>query len=187
MTDDTPTDRRDAPNRPDDRAGDSPAGWPDDWPDEPPRRADGGSEAASADILLAEDNPNDAEMTRRAFEKGKFLNELYVVGDGVEALAFLRQEGEYADAPRPNIILLDLEMPRLDGLEVLEELDADEDLSKIPVVVLTSSEAERDVVESYRHNANAYLTKPVGYREFQEIVRQIEEFWFDVVKLPSEE
>jgi len=191
MTDDTHN-RSDGPRIDTDRADcdrtvtGGPAGWPDDWPDERPL-PDGGSEAASADILLAEDNPNDAEMTRRAFEKGKFLNELHVVGDGVEALAFLRQEGEYADAPRPNIVLLDLEMPRMDGMEVLEELDADDDLAQIPVVVLTSSEAERDVVESYKHNANAYLTKPVGYREFQEIVRQIEEFWFDVVKLPSEE
>lgn len=153
-------------------------------------RTDGGriedDKADSVDILLAEDNPNDAEMTRRAFEKGKFLNELHVVGDGVEALAFLRQEDEYADAPRPDIVLLDLEMPRMDGMEVLEVLDGDDDLSQIPVVVLTSSEAERDVVESYKHNANAYLTKPVGYKEFQEIVRQIEAFWFDVVKLPRE-
>jgi len=139
------------------------------------------------DILLAEDNPNDIEMTRRAFEKGKFLNDLHVVTDGVEALAFLRQEGEYAGESRPDIVLLDLEMPRMDGVEVLEELEADEHLSTIPVVVLTSSEAERDVVESYKHNANAYLTKPVGYQEFQEIVRQIESFWFDVVKLPTEE
>ena len=144
-------------------------------------------EGEHADILLVEDNPNDVEMTRRAFEKGKFLNELHVVNDGVEALRFLRQEDEYADVPRPNIVLLDLEMPRKDGLEVLEEIEDDEDLSQIPVVVLTSSEAERDIVESYKHSANAYLTKPVGYKEFQEIVRQIESFWFEVVKLPAEE
>jgi len=150
----------------------------DSRPDEQPNRVD---------ILLAEDNPNDVEMTKRAFEKGKFLNDIHVVNDGVEAIAHLRQEGEYEDAPRPDIILLDLEMPRKDGLEVLEDLEVDADLSKIPVVVLTSSEAERDVVESYRHNANAYLTKPVGYQEFQDIVRQIESFWFDVVKLPTEE
>ena len=145
------------------------------------------TEANRVDILLAEDNPNDVEMTKRAFEKGKFLNDVHVVNDGVEALAYLRQEGEYDGVPRPDIILLDLEMPRKDGLEVLEELEADEELSKIPVVVLTSSEAERDVVDSYKHNANAYLTKPVGYKEFQDIVRQIESFWFDVVKLPPEE
>jgi len=195
MTDETPTDRHDATDRP--TGGAAPAsreGVPHHG-GEGPLRTDGGRDyddvsteaAASVDILLAEDNPNDAEMTRRAFDKGKFLNELHVVGDGVEALEFLRQEGEYADAPRPNIVLLDLEMPRMDGLEVLAELDDDPDLSKIPVVVLTSSEAERDVVESYKQNANAYLTKPVGYREFQDIVRQIEAFWFDVVKLPPEE
>jgi CheY-like chemotaxis protein len=126
-------------------------------------------------------------MTRRAFEKGKFLNNLHVVTDGREALAYLRRDGEYGDAPRPDIVLLDLEMPRMDGLEVLEELEADDDLAQIPVVVLTSSEAERDVVESYKHNANAYLTKPVGYKAFQDIVRQIEAFWFEVVKLPTEE
>jgi CheY-like chemotaxis protein len=125
-------------------------------------------------------------MTRRAFEKGKFLNNLHVVNDGREAMAFLRQEEEYADAPRPDIILLDIEMPRMDGLEVLEALEADDDLSTIPVVVLTSSEAERDIVESYKHNANAYLTKPVGYKAFQDTVRQIESFWFEVVKLPTE-
>ena len=148
-------------------------------------RTDGG-EANPVEILLAEDNPNDVEMTRRAFKKGKFLNNLHVVNDGVEALQYLRQDGEYEDVPRPDIILLDLEMPRKDGKEVLEELEVDPDLSRIPVVVLTSSEAERDIVESYEHNANAYLTKPVGYKAFQDIVRQIESFWFEVVKLPEE-
>jgi CheY-like chemotaxis protein len=144
-------------------------------------------EGDPAEILLAEDNPNDVQMTRRAFEKGRFLNNLHVVTDGVEAMAFLRQEGDYADAPRPDIVLLDLEMPRMDGKEVLAELEDDPDLAQIPVVVLTSSEAERDIVESYKHNANAYLTKPVGYKDFQEIVRQIEAFWFEVVKLPTKE
>ena len=149
--------------------------------------SDRASSADPVEILLAEDNPNDVEMTRRAFEKGKFLNNLHVVNDGVDALAFLRQEGEYADAVRPDIILLDLEMPQMDGLEVLEALEDDDNLARIPVVVLTSSEAERDIVESYKHNANAYLTKPVGYKEFQDIVRQIESFWFEVVKLPTKE
>jgi CheY-like chemotaxis protein len=148
-------------------------------------RTDGG-EGSPVEILLAEDNPNDVEMTRRAFEKGKFLNNLHVVTDGVEAMAYLRQEGEYEDAPRPDIVLLDLEMPRKDGKEVLEDIETDSELATIPVVVLTSSEAERDIVESYKHNANAYLTKPVGYKEFQDIVRQIESFWFEVVKLPTE-
>ncbi len=145
-----------------------------------------GDEANRVDILLAEDNPNDVEMTRRAFEKGEFANELHVARDGVEALAYLRREGEYADEPRPNIVLLDLEMPRKDGFDVLAELEDDEDLSRIPVVVLTSSEAERDVVESYEHNANAYMTKPVGYREFQDTVRRIESFRFEGVELPEE-
>ena len=145
-----------------------------------------GVEADPVEILLAEDNPNDVEMTRRAFEKGKFLNNLHVVNDGVEAMAYLRQEGEYEDVPRPDIVLLDLEMPRKDGKEVLEDIETDPELATIPVVVLTSSEAERDIVESYEHNANAYLTKPVGYTDFQDIVRQIESFWFEVVKLPTE-
>jgi len=140
----------------------------------------------TVEILLAEDNPNDVELIKRAFKKEKILNNISVVNDGVEALAFLRREGEYEDAPRPDIILLDLEMPRKDGLEVLEALEADSELSPIPVVVLTSSKAERDVVESYKHNANAFLTKPAGYQEFQKIVRQIERFWFEVVKLPTE-
>lgn len=144
-------------------------------------RCDGGE---PVEILLAEDNPNDVEMTERAFDKGKFINNLHVVNDGIEAMQFLRNEDEYADAPRPDIILLDLEMPRMDGKEVLAELEDDSDLSQIPVIVLTTSEAEQDVVESYQHNANAYMTKPVGYKEFQGIVREIESFWFEVVKLP---
>ncbi|MFC7074071.1 response regulator [Halovenus rubra] len=139
------------------------------------------------EILLAEDNPNDVEMTRRAFDKGKFVNHLHVVNNGIEAMEFLRQEGEYADKPRPDIILLDLEMPQKDGKEVLEDLEDDPELSPIPVIVLTSSEAERDIIESYRHNANAYMTKPVGYKDFQETVREVESFWFRVVKLPNEE
>jgi CheY-like chemotaxis protein len=139
------------------------------------------------EILLAEDNPNDVEMTRRAFDKGKFLNHLHVVKNGIEAMRFLRQEGEYTEKPRPDIILLDLEMPQKDGKEVLEELEDDPELSPIPVIVLTSSEAERDVVESYKHNANAYMTKPVGYQNFQETVREVASFWFKLVKLPTEE
>lgn len=142
-------------------------------------------EGEPVEILLAEDNPNDVEMTERAFDKGKFLNNLHVVTDGLEAMQFLRTEGEYADAPRPDIILLDLEMPRMDGKEVLAELKDEPNLSQIPVIVLTTSEAEQDIVESYQHNANAYMTKPVGYKAFQDIVREIESFWFEVVKLPT--
>jgi CheY-like chemotaxis protein len=139
------------------------------------------------EILLAEDNPNDIQLTRRAFEKGKIINNLHVVKNGEQAMAYLRNEGEYEESERPDIVLLDLEMPRKGGLEVLEDMEDDPELRKIPVVVLTSSEAEQDIVESYKHNANAYLTKPVGYQEFKDIVRQIETFWFDIVKLPPEE
>lgn len=141
----------------------------------------------TVEILLAEDNPNDVELTRRAFDKGKILNNITVVTDGVEALRYLRKEGEYEDATRPDIILLDLEMPRKDGIEVLQELDGNDDLAAIPVIVLTSSEAEQDVVTSYRHNANAFMTKPVGYQDFKETIRQIEQFWFEVVKLPIDD
>jgi CheY-like chemotaxis protein len=144
----------------------------------------GDADREPIELLLAEDNPNDIELTRRAFEDGKILNNLHVVTDGVEAMQFLRQRGEHADAPRPDIVLLDLEMPRKGGKEVLEDIDQDPELSKIPIVVLTSSDAERDIVESYEYSANAYLTKPVGYQEFQETVRQIQSFWFDIVKLP---
>ena len=141
----------------------------------------------AVDILLAEDNPNDVEMTRRAFEDVDLAVALHVVNDGVEALAYLRGEGEYADTPRPDIVLLDLEMPRMDGKEVLAELESEEELSRIPVVVLTSSEAEQDIVDSYSHSANAYMTKPVGYRAFKQTVREIESFWFGSAKLPGEE
>lgn len=147
----------------------------------------GDSSAEPVEILLAEDNPNDITLTRKAFEEGKILNNLHVVTDGVEAMQYLRQEGEYADALRPDIVLLDLEMPRKGGKEVLAEIRDDEDLRTVPVVVLTSSDAERDVVESYRLDANAYLTKPVGYQGFKEIIRELESFWFEVVKLPAEE
>lgn len=139
------------------------------------------------EILLAEDNPNDVEMTRRAFDKGKFLNNLNVVNDGIEAMKYLRQQGEYDTSPRPDIMLLDLEMPRKDGKEVLADMEKDPELSMIPVIILTSSEAEQDIVESYQHHANAYMTKPVGYQDFQETVRDVESFWFKLVKLPTEE
>lgn len=137
------------------------------------------------EILLAEDNPNDVEMTERAFEKGRIANNIAVVSDGVDALRYLRQQDEYADVTRPDIVLLDLEMPRKDGKEVLEELSEDEDLQSIPVIVLTSSEAEQDIIDSYEKNANAFMTKPVGYKDFQDTIRQIEQFWFQVVKLPD--
>ncbi|WP_262177572.1 response regulator [Haloarcula laminariae] len=138
----------------------------------------------AVEILLAEDNPGDVKLTEKALEKGNVLNNLHVVNDGVEAMAFLRQEGEYDSAPRPDLLLLDLNMPRMDGQEVLAEMKSDEDLRRIPVVVLTSSAAEEDIVESYDHHANAYLTKPVDFDGFVDIVGSIEEFWLSVVKRP---
>jgi CheY-like chemotaxis protein len=124
-------------------------------------------------------------LTRKALEQGKLANNLHVTTDGVDALEFLRQDGEYEDAPRPDLILLDLNMPRKDGQEVLEELRADDELRRIPVVVLTSSESEEDIVRSYELNANAYLTKPVDFDGFVEIVNRLENFWFQVVKFPE--
>ena len=138
------------------------------------------------EILLAEDNPGDVMLTKKALEEGKLANNLHVATDGVDALQFLRQEGEYDDTPRPDLILLDLNMPRKGGEEVLEELKDDEDLRRIPVVVLTSSESEEDIAKSYELNANAYLTKPVDFDGFVEIVNRMEDFWFQVVKLPED-
>ena len=137
------------------------------------------------EILLAEDNPGDVTLTRKALKEGKLANNLHVATDGVEALEFLRQEDEYADAPQPDLVLLDLNMPRKDGKAVLESMQADEGLRRIPVVVLTSSESEADIARSYELNANAYLTKPVDFDGFVEIVDRIEAFWFQVVKLPE--
>ena len=136
------------------------------------------------DVLLVEDDPGDVLMTREAFEEHKLRNTLHVVDDGVEAVAFLRREGRYADAPRPGLILLDLNLPRKDGREVLAEIKADESLRAIPVVVLTTSEAEEDVLRSYDLHANAYVTKPVDLDQFMAAIRQIDEFFLTVVKLP---
>lgn len=138
------------------------------------------------DILLVEDNLGDVRLTREAFKQGKIANTLHVVEDGVEAIDFLFQRNEHADAPRPDIVLLDLNLPRKSGHEVLEELRADPTRGRIPVIVLTSSEGETDVVRSYDLCANAYLTKPVDPAEFFDVVRTIEEFWFTLVHLPGE-
>jgi len=137
------------------------------------------------DVLLVEDDPGDVLMTREAFADHKVANRLSVVSDGVSALEFLRKEGEYEGAPTPDLILLDLNLPRMDGREVLEALKADADLRAIPVVVLTTSEAEEDVVRSYSLHANAYVTKPVDFDRFIDVVRQIDEFFVEVVRLPS--
>lgn len=137
------------------------------------------------DVLLVEDDPGDVLMTREAFEDNKLRNRLSVVSDGVSALEFLRKEGEHVEAPTPDLILLDLNLPRMDGREVLQALKADADLRSIPVVVLTTSEAEEDVVRSYSLHANAYVTKPVDFDRFIEVVRQIDEFFVEVVRLPG--
>ena len=138
------------------------------------------------EILLVEDSPTDALLTKEALKEGKVCNTLHVVSDGVDALAFLRKEGEYLDAARPDLILLDLNMPKKDGREVLSEIKADENLKRIPVVVLTTSKAEQDVVKSYNLNANCYIIKPVDFGQFTEVVKSIEHFWFSVVTLPME-
>lgn len=137
------------------------------------------------EILLVEDDPGDVLMTREAFADYKLRNRLHVVDDGVQAMAFLRQEGEYAGSPRPDLVLLDLNLPRMDGREVLEAIKSDADLASIPVVVLTTSEAEDDVVRSYSLHANAYVTKPVDFERFIEVVRQIDDFFVTVVRLPG--
>ena len=142
------------------------------------------SDADEIDVLLVEDDPGDVLMTREAFEHHKLRNRLHVVSDGVEALTFLRREGEYADAPRPDLILLDLNLPRKDGREVLQEVKRDEALRSIPVVILTTSQAEEDILRSYNLHANAYVAKPVDFERFINVIRQIDDFFVSVVKLP---
>lgn len=137
------------------------------------------------EILLVEDNPGDARLTQEALHEGKIRNNLHHARDGVEALAFLKREGEFAKAPTPDLVLLDLNLPRKDGREVLAEMKQDPRLRTIPVVVLTTSEAENDIVRSYELHANCYITKPVGLEQFIAIVREIESFWLAVVTLPS--
>ena len=141
-------------------------------------------EDGSVDILLVEDNPGDVRLTKEAFTEIELDEELYVVNDGEEALDFVHQRGEYEDAPRPDLVLLDLNLPRVDGLEVLDDVKGDPELRSIPVVVLTGSEAEEDIVESYDRHTNAYLTKPIDPEEFVELVRSFESFWLSLVKLP---
>ncbi|HEY2795243.1 MAG TPA: response regulator [Micromonosporaceae bacterium] len=136
------------------------------------------------DVLLVEDDPGDVLMTREAFEHHKINNQLHVVSDGVEAIKFMRREEPYQDAPRPGLVLLDLNLPRKDGREVLAEVKGDPDLCDIPIVVLTTSAAEEDILRSYKAHANAYVTKPVDFRRFLEIVRQIDQFFVSVVSLP---
>jgi CheY-like chemotaxis protein len=137
----------------------------------------------AVDVLLVEDDPGDILMTREAFGHYKIRNELHVVTDGEQALQFLHRVGDYADAPRPGLILLDLNLPRRDGLEVLAELKADPELKVIPVVILTTSQAHEDILRSYALHANAYVSKPVDFERFMDVIRQIDNFFVTVVKL----
>ena len=137
------------------------------------------------EVLLIEDDPGDVLMTREAFDENKVANRLTVMSDGAAAMAYLRKEGEHADAPTPDLVLLDLNLPRMDGREVLAAMKSDDQLRRIPVVVLTTSEAEEDVLRSYSLHANAYVTKPVDFERFIDVVRQIDDFFVSVVRLPS--
>jgi CheY-like chemotaxis protein len=137
------------------------------------------------EVLLVEDDPGDVLLVQEAFADNKLLNNIHVVNDGEQALAYLRREGEHADAPRPDLVLLDLNLPRKDGREVLRDVKGDPALRSIPVVVLTTSESEEDVLRSYDLHANAYVTKPVDFERFVSIVRQIDDFFVSVVRLPS--
>ena len=136
------------------------------------------------EILLVEDNPGDVRLTKEALREGKVYSNLHTVKDGVEAMEYLRREGKYKDVPRPDIILLDLNLPRKDGREVLEEIKSDEILKRIPVVVLTTSKAEEDVLRTYNLHANCYVTKPVDLEKFMVVVKTIDMFWLTVVTLP---
>lgn len=144
------------------------------------------SNGSLVEILLVEDNPGDVRLTQEAMKEGKMRNRLSVAVDGVEAMAFLRQEGKFADAPRPDVILLDLNLPKKDGRTVLAEIKADPDLKRIPVVILTSSKADEDILNSYDSHANCYITKPSDLEQFIDVVKSVEGFWFQIVKLPKE-
>ena len=139
----------------------------------------------TVEILLIEDSPGDIRLTKEALKEGKILNRLHVATDGVEGMAFMRRQGVYADAPRPDLVLLDLNMPKKDGREVLAEIKGDEDLKRIPVVILTTSQAEEDILRTYDLNANCFVTKPVDLEQFIQVVQDIENFWLSVVKLPG--
>ena len=143
--------------------------------------------SAPIQILLVEDNPGDVRLTREVLKEGRISNTLNVAPDGVEALAFLRHEGAYADAGQQDLVLLDLNLPKKDGREVLAEMKADPELQRIPIIVLTSSSAEADILSAYDLHANCYITKPVELDEFTKVVRSIEDFWLSIVKLPGGE
>ncbi|MDP1552761.1 MAG: response regulator [Methanobacteriaceae archaeon] len=137
------------------------------------------------EILLVEDNEGDVGLVEEVFEESKMKNILHVAEDGEEALQFLHKEGKFKDVPRPDMILLDLNLPKKDGREVLEEIKSDDNLKRIPVVILTSSSAEKDIIKMYDLHANSYITKPVDFEQFIKVIRTIEDFWLEVVKLPS--
>ena len=137
------------------------------------------------EILLVEDNPGDVRLTREALKEAKIRNRLSVAGDGVEAMAFLRREGVYSTAPRPDIVLLDLNLPRKDGRQVLADVKADPELRRIPVVILTTSKAEEDILKTYDLHANCFITKPVDFDQFVKVVQSIEHFWLSIVTLPT--
>ena len=143
------------------------------------------SETKPVEILLVEDSPGDVRLTMEALKEAKVLNNLNVAADGIEAMAFLKHEGTHAKAPRPDVILLDLNLPKKDGREVLAEIKADPNLRRIPVVVLTTSRAEEDIFRAYDLHANCYITKPVDFKQFLGVVQSIEDFWLTVVKLPA--
>ena len=137
------------------------------------------------EILLVEDNPGDVRLTEEALKEGKVINNIHLAKDGVEAMFFLKRGGKYANAARPDIILLDLNLPKKDGREVLIEIKEDEELRRIPVVVLTTSRSEEDIIRTYDYHANCYITKPVDFDQFINVVKSIEDFWLSVVKLPQ--
>lgn len=137
------------------------------------------------DVLLVEDNPGDVRLMKEALQDDKLIYNLHVVVDGIEAMDFLLQKGDFAKAPRPDLILLDLNLPRKDGREVLAEVKSDPDLKQIPVVILTSSQAEQDIVKTYELHANCYINKPVDLEQFSKVVKSINDFWFTVVRLPK--
>jgi CheY-like chemotaxis protein len=138
----------------------------------------------SIDILVVEDNPGDARLIREILNENKLYSSLYIVNDGVEAMSFLHNEGKFSIAPKPDLIILDLNLPRKDGREVLAEIKADDELKHMPIVIMTISQAEEDILKTYKLHANCYITKPIDLNEFIKVIKSIEDFWFSVVKLP---
>jgi chemotaxis family two-component system response regulator Rcp1 len=138
----------------------------------------------AVEILLVEDNPGDVRLTIESLQEARVYNNLHVAQDGIEALEFLHREGSYSDAPRPDMILLDLNLPRKDGREVLAEIKADRNLKRIPVIILTTSQDEEDIFKTYDLHANCYITKPLDFDQFMHVVRSVEDFWLSVVKFP---